>query len=100
LKTWAKSLKICTKPLKIWVKSLKIWQKRRPTLFDFKNGAQRLQKNAIKTIFWRLNQKQGFMFFVGENVWTKGAQKLFGKVGKIRAKNLRTPQNMPAPTPM
>jgi len=40
------------------------------------------------------------MFFVGENFWAKGAQKVFGKVWGIRAKILLTPKNLPAPTPM
>ena len=56
LKIWAKSLKIWAKSLKIWAKTgqnpqisrQNLWkseQKWRPTLFDFKYGAQRLQKN-------------------------------------------------------
>jgi len=40
------------------------------------------------------------MFFVGENLWAKGGQKLFGQVWGIRAKILRTPKTLPAPTPM
>jgi len=57
-----------------------------------KNGAQHLQKNTIKTFFWRSHQKQVFMLVVGENVWAKGAQKLFGKVWGNSGKNPVHPQ--------
>jgi len=40
------------------------------------------------------------MIFVGENLWTKGAQKRFGQVCGNSGKNLRTPINLPPPTLM
>jgi len=56
------------------------------------NGVQPLQKNTIKTFFWRSHQKQVFMFFVGENLWAKGAQKLFGQVWGNSGKNPSHPR--------
>jgi len=40
------------------------------------------------------------MFFVGENLWAKGAQKLFRQVWGNSGKNPSHPQNLPVPTPM
>jgi len=39
------------------------------------------------------------MIFVEENLWAKRAQKLFGQVWGSSGKTLRTPENLPAPTP-
>jgi len=40
------------------------------------------------------------MFIVGEHLWAKGAQKLFGNVWGNSGKILRTPKNLPAPATM
>jgi len=40
------------------------------------------------------------MIFVGDNLYRKVAQQLFGQVWGNRAKILRTPKNLLAPTPM
>jgi len=42
--------------------------------------------------FWWLHQKEVFMIFVGENLETKVAQKLFGQVWGNPGKILRTPK--------
>jgi len=52
------------------------------------------------TFFWRSYQKNVFIIFVGEILQEKPHKNIFGKFGKIRAKTLRIPQNLPAPTPM
>jgi len=62
-------------------------------------GAQRLQKYTIKIFSWRSHGKQVFTFFV-ENLWQKAHKNVSGKFEEIRAKILRTPENLPAPTPM
>ena len=65
-----------------------------------KNGAQRLQKNTIKTFFGG-HTKSKNSCSLWEKVCGQKAQKNFsGKFGEIRAKILRTSKNLPAPTPM
>jgi len=43
--------------------------------------------------FWGSHQKQIFMFFVGENMWAKGVQKIIGQVFGNSGKNPWHPQN-------
>jgi len=58
-----------------------------------KNGAQHLQKNTLQ-FFWRSHQKKVLMVFVGENLWTKGAQNFFGQVLGDSSKNPSHPQKL------
>jgi len=64
-----------------------------------KNGTKGLQKNTLR-LFLEVTPENIFMIFVGENLWAKIAQKLFGRVWGYLRKILRTPKNLPAPTPM
>ena len=77
----------------------KSWQKWHPTLFDFIKWRPTFAEKHKKTVFgghpkWGLHDLWGTRF-VG-----KVAQNFSGKFWKIRAKILRTPTNLPAPTPM
>jgi len=64
-----------------------------------KNGAQRLQKNT-RPVFGG-TPKYGLHHLCGRKFAGKSRTKYFsGKFGKIRAKILFTPINLPTPTPM
>jgi len=56
-----------------------------------KNSTQGLQKNTRRPFCVYLRQ-----IFLGKNC----TENFLGKFGEIRAKILRTPKNLPAPTPM
>jgi len=100
LKIWEKFLKIWAKPLKNSVKSLKIRAKMAPDVAWLQKMAPNICRKAqLRPLFSRSHQKQVFIFFVGENLWATGAQKLFGQVWGNSGKILRTPKNLPAPTP-
>jgi len=81
-----KFLKIWAKSLEIWAKSLKYEQKWSPTCFD-------LKKWSHEECFFGGHPKYG--------LHTQKVAKYFsGKFEEIWAKILRTPKNLPAPTPM
>jgi len=61
----------------------------------WKNGAQFWQKH-IKSFFWRSPQKNVGLRKCLHKKWPKNFS---GKFGEVQAKILRTPQNLPAPTP-
>jgi len=63
-----------------------------------KNGAQRLQKNTIKT-FFGVTPKTGVHVLCGGNLSAKGARKRFGQVLGNSGKNHSHPKALPAPTP-
>jgi len=67
-------LKIRAKSLKSWEKSGHKW---RPTFAE----------KYMNTSSGRSHQKKVFMVFVGENVYVKVAQKLFGQVWGNSGKN-------------
>jgi len=51
-------------------------------------------------VLW-FEEGNGAQYGLHEKIFTqKVAQKSFGQFGEIRAKILRTPKNLPAPTPM
>jgi len=52
-------------------------------------------RKTHESFFWRSHQKLSFM---GENLLAKVTQNFLGKFGGHRAKILRTPKNLPAPT--
>jgi len=63
-----------------------------------KNGAQRVE-NHMKT-FFEVIPKQKVLVSGWEEIFAQGfARNVLGKFGQIRAKNFRTPKNLPAPTP-
>jgi len=65
-----------------------------PNVVWFENtGAQHLQNQ----LFWRSSQKNVFMRKYLQKKWPENFS---GKFEGIWAKILRTPQNLPAPTPM
>ena len=70
-----------------------IWKKMVPNVLWFeKNGAQ----NHTKTVFLEVIRT----VFMKRNSHKKWPKIFSGKFGKIRAKILRTPKNLPASTPM
>jgi len=69
---------------KIWAKSQKNFGKIPENLG--KNGAQHLQKTN-ENLFLEVTPQKVLIIFVGENVWGKEAQKLFGQVWKNSSKN-------------
>ena len=98
-----KVCKICEtlpKSPKIWANTLKIRAKMAPNLLWFeKNGAQSGQ-NDMKT-FFLLEVIPKWSSWKSVRVFAQNvAQNYFSKFGKIRAKILCTPKNLPAPTPM
>jgi len=52
-------------------------------------------RKTHESFFWRSHRKLSFM---GENLLAKVTQNFLGKFGGHRAKILRTPKNLPAPT--
>jgi len=82
---------------KSWAKSLKIWAK---SLNPGKNGAQRLLKKHMGRPFFGIHTKKGIRDLCGRKFVGKVAQKFFRQFGKIRAKILRTPKNLPTATSM
>jgi len=53
------------------------------------------RKAQLRPFSWRSHQEQVFMFFVGENLWEKGAHTLFGQVWGNSIKNPSHPQKFP-----
>jgi len=94
----AKFLKIWAESLKTGAKCLKIGAKMAPSVFLISKHCA--QRPNVKDFFWRSCQQKVFMIFVGENLQAKSHKNLSGKFRKIRAKILRTPKNLPAPTLM
>jgi len=47
-----------------------------------------------------ITPKKGIHDFVGKIYWQKAPRNFLGKFEEIRAKVLRTPKNLPAPTPV
>jgi len=91
-------LKIRAKSLKICAKSLNILEKRRATLFDFIKWRPTFADKHTKTFFGG-HPKKVFMIFEGKNC-RQSRPKLFGQVWENSGKILRSPKNLPAPTPM
>jgi len=77
----------------------KSWQKWHPTLFDFIKWRPTFAEKHKKTVF-RGHPKKGLHDLWGKRFVGKVAQNFSGTFGKIRAKILHTPTNLPAPTPM
>jgi len=75
-------------------------QKWRPTLFAFKKWSPTFAEKHMKTFFWRPHKENVFMIFVGEICRQTPHKNFSGKFGEIWAKMLRTPNNLPPPTPM
>ena len=85
--------------LKIWVKALKIRVKMAPNVVWLQKMAPNVCIKTHETLFWRLHQKEVFMIFVGENLWAKVAQKLFGQ-NLGNSGEILHPRNLPASAPM
>ena len=75
----------------LWKHLCKKWQ---PTWFDLKKMVPSVKFGGhLKwRCSWSVSQE--------ENICTSGLKFFWGKFGKIQAKILRTPKNLPAPTPM
>jgi len=70
-----------------------------PNVYSSQNGAERLQKTREDLIL-EVTPKNHLHDLSGRKSVGNVAQKLLGKFGKIGAKILRTPKNLPVPTPM
>ena len=113
-KIWAKSLKIRAKSMKsgkipknpgkiheILGKILETrWKNGAQRCLIFKNGAQRLQKNRLRPLLEVIPTERS-PWSLWEKICREKLHKNFsGKFGEFRSKMLRTPKNLPAPTPM
>jgi len=66
-----------------------------PSVLTSRNDTQRLQKNTLE-----VTPKKVLHDLCGRQFVGKIAQKRFGQICGNSGKNLRTPKNLPAPTPM
>ena len=72
-----------------------------PNVVLFHKMAPKFVEKHRKTLFSGGQTKRGFHDLCGRKFAGKCSTKTFsGKFGGIRAKILRTPANLPAPTPM
>jgi len=96
VKILVKSMEIREKSVKTFAKSLIIWSKWRPIWLDLKKMAPNVCRITWRP-FSEVIPKEGLL----EKIFAqKVAQNFSGKFGEIREKILRTPKNLPAPTPM
>jgi len=87
MKIWANSLKIQAKiaPNLLWLKEMA------PNVFHLKSWSPKSHEN----VFFGGHPKNGLQY--SQKTWPKSFS---GTFGEIRAKILRTPRKLPAPTPM
>ena len=87
LKIREKSVEICAKSVKTFAKSLKIWANSFKTRAKMASNVVGFEKNGTQRAMICTNGAQNYTTFF--------LRKIFGE---IRAKILRIPKNLPAPT--